>query len=181
MVFLSMHKKMISAALLWACGAAAQAADPEMFWFKNETQCGDAKVVVRSYCEVSQRANAVVQVNSGCTEQELVITQPGKKPVTRDLLEHEPVGDDFHIASALRCVEAGKQRYLLVNLDTGGSCDTCELQAVVGLDGRWRRYGSKWKSTPASEQRAIRLREPSWHLAPRYPINNTVLEDPQPQ
>lgn len=181
MVFLSMHKKMIVAVMLWSGAAAALATDPEMFWFKNETQCGDAKVVVRSYCEVSRRANAVVQVNSGCTEQELVITQPGKKPVTRDLLEHEPVGDDFHVASALRCVEAGKQRYLLVNLDTGGGCDTCETQALLTLDGRWKRYGNKWQSTPASEQRVIRLREPSWKLAPRYPINNTVLEDPQPQ
>ena len=65
--------------------------------------------------------------------------------------------------------------------DTGGSCDTCETQALLTLDGRWKRYGNKWQSTPASEQRVIRLREPSWKLAPRYPINNTVLEDPQPQ
>jgi hypothetical protein len=77
---------LLSTALLWSCGAAALAADPDMFWFKNETQCGDAKIVVRSYCEVSQRANAVVQANSGCTEQELVIAQPGKKTVKRDLL-----------------------------------------------------------------------------------------------
>lgn len=183
MVFLNMHKKVkwFSATLLWSCGTAVMAADPDMFWFKNETQCGDAKVVVRSYCEVSAHANAVVQFNSGCTEQELVIAQPGTKAVKRDLLEHEPVGDDFHVASTLRCVQAGKQRYLLVTLDTGGSCDTCETQALLTLDGRWKRYGSKWQATPASEQREIRLREPSWKLIPRYPINNTVLEDPQPQ
>jgi len=73
MVFLSMQKKILSATLFWSCCAAALAAEPEMFWFKNETQCGEARITVRSYCEVSQRANAVVQVNNGCTEQELVI------------------------------------------------------------------------------------------------------------
>lgn len=171
--------KLLSATLLCACGGAAMAAAPDMFWFKNETQCGDAKVVVRSYCEVAQRTNAVMQVNNGCTEQELVIAQPGKKVVKRDLLEHEPVGDDFHIASGLRCVEAGTHSYLLVTLDTGGSCDTCEIQALLALDGRWKRYGSKWQSTPASEQHEIRLRESSWKRVPSYPINNTVLEDPK--
>lgn len=173
-----LDQKRCALALLWLCGGAAQAAEPEMFWFKNATECASAQVTVRSYCEVSQHANAVQQRNTGCTEQQLVIAKPGHKDITLDLLEHEPVGDDFHVASSLRCVAAGKQHYLLVTLDTGGSCGTCELQALVGLDGRWKRYGKQWKSAPAAEQRAIRQGEPGWRQAPAYQITNTV-RDPQ--
>lgn len=163
--------------MLWSCYAVAQAADPDMYWFKNETECGDAKVTVRSYCEVSQHTHAAEPHNTGCTEQELLITQPGKTTVTRDLLEHEPVGNDFHVASALRCVMASKQRYLVIRLDTGGSCDSCEISAILTLDGHWKRYGKQWQSTPVLERRAIRLREPAWMLEPSYMITNVMREE----
>ena len=165
-------------ALLWTACAAAQAADPEQFWFKNETECDGARVTVRSYCEVAHRAYATQQRNTGCVEQELVIAQPGKPVRKLDLLAHEPVEDDFHIASSLRCVAAGKQHYLLVTLDTGGNCDTCELQAVVGLDGRWKRYGGKWQATPAAEQRTIQQSEASWARLPSFDLPNNVREAP---
>lgn len=163
-------------ALLWLCGGVAQAAEPDMFWFKNATECAGAQVTVRSYCEVSQHANAVQPRNAGCTGQRIVIARPGHKQVTRDLLEHEPVADDFHVASSLRCVAAGGQHYLLVTLDTGGSCDSCELQAVLGLDGRWKRYGKQWQSTSVAEQRAIRQSESGWRQAAPYQITNTVRD-----
>lgn len=173
-----LNLKNIALALLGLCGGVVQAAEPDMFWFKNATECAGAQVTVRSYCEVSQHANAVQQRNTGCTEQQLVIARPGHKDVTRDLLEHEPVGDDFHVASSMRCVAAGKQHYLLVTLDTGGGCDTCELQAIVGLDGRWKRYGKQWQSTSAAEQRAIRQSESGWKQTSSYQITNTE-RDPQ--
>jgi len=96
-------KKIILPAPLMAAHTVALAVDPEQFWFKNETQCGEARVTVRSYCEASHHANAVVQHNAGCVEQQLVIEQQGEKSVKRDLLEHEPVEDDYHFPSSLRC------------------------------------------------------------------------------
>jgi len=173
MVYPGMKTALLAALL--ACSAAAQAADPELFWFRNETRCGEARVTVRSYCEVAHRANAVEQRNTGCGEQQLVIEQPGKKVVKRDLLEHEPVDDDYHIASSLRCVEAGKQRYLLINMSTGGSCDTCELEAIVGLDGRWKRYGEKWTAS-AAEQRDLRQSQGAWGKAPEFDLPNNIRE-----
>jgi hypothetical protein len=165
-------------ALLWAGSAAALAAEPESFWFRNETKCGEVRVTVRSYCEVAHRENAVMQRNTGCGEQQLVIEQPGKKVVKRDLLEHEPVEDDYHVADSLRCVSAGKQRYLVINMSTGGSCDTCELQAVLGLDGRWKRYGDKW-TAGAAEQRALRESEATWRKEPVFDLPNNVRESKQ--
>ena len=162
-------------ALLTSGAIAHAAADPEMFWFKNETECGGAKVAVRSYCEVSEHASAVNPRNAGCSEQQLVITRPGKPAITHDLLEHEPVGDDFHIASSLRCVAAGKEHYLLLTLSTGGSCDTCETQAIIGLDGRWKRYNGKW-SAPSAEEHAIRRSEADWKKTPAFDLPNTVRE-----
>ncbi len=43
---------LFSISLLWSCRGAVMATDPDMFWFQNESQCGDTKGVVRSYCEI---------------------------------------------------------------------------------------------------------------------------------
>ena len=168
-------KACMMAALLCA-SACAQGADPEMFWFKNETVCAGANITVRSYCEVSHRDNAVRQVNSICTEQEVRIARSGRQLVKHDLLEHEPIGEDFHIASALRCVAAQGQHYLLISLDTGGNCSTCEIDGLMSLDGRWKRYGKQWRSAAAREQRAIRRAEARWWPQKPFSIENTVRE-----
>jgi hypothetical protein len=105
--------------------------------------CDGARIVVRSYREVSRHEHAVVPRNTACTEQELLIKPLGKPSIKLDLLEHEPLGDDFHIATALRCVATDKQHYLLIDLDTGGSCDTCAISAVTDSRGRWRQYGKR--------------------------------------
>ncbi len=172
-------KIILLAFLMTACGAA-QAADPEQFWFKNETRCGEARITVRSYCEVAHNAYAVMQRNTGCVEQQLVIAQPGKKIISRDLLEHEPVEDDFHFPSSLRCVTAGQQRYLLIKMATGGNCDTCELEAIVGMDGRWKRYGEKWTAS-AAEQRAISQSQATWYKQPAFDLPNNVRESGKKQ
>lgn len=161
---------------LWCVSASVYAADPEMFWFKNETACAGAKITVRSYCEVSHREHAGRQVNSLCTEQEVIIARPGKQLVKHDLLEHEPIGEDFHTASGLRCVATEGQHYLLISLDNGGNCSTCEINGLMSLDGQWKRYGKHWRSARASEQRAIRRGEARWWHQEPFWIKNTVRE-----
>jgi len=60
-------------------------------------------------------------------------------------------------------------------MSTGGSCDTCELEAIVGLDGRWKRYGKKWAAS-AAEQRDLRQSEATWHKEPVFDLPNNVRE-----
>jgi hypothetical protein len=71
-------------AVLYACGATAQAADPEMHWFINQATYDGARILVRSYCEVSRHEHAVVPRNTGCTEQELLIKPLGKPSIKLD-------------------------------------------------------------------------------------------------
>lgn len=162
-------------AALWSCCAGAMADDAPQFWFSSASDCGGARVTVRSHCEAASGGAGAAAAS--CTEQELVVVQPGRATVRRDLLEHEPVGDDFHLARTLRCVAAGPQPYLLIGLDTGGSCDGCEISAVLALDGRWKRYGRHWLA-PAAEQRLIRAHEAAWRTAPATAIVDGVREAP---
>ncbi|QBE63140.1 hypothetical protein [Pseudoduganella lutea] len=144
-----------------------------MHWYGNDAQCGEAKITVRSYCQTPDiDENAVVQMNRGCGEQELRIVQPGKKPVTLDLRKYEHDNDEMRIASSLRCVAAGTNRYLLVMFDNGGSCDTCEISAVLGLDGRWKSYGEKWLAVSRKERGAIEAAQRDWLQVPTQDINN---------
>jgi hypothetical protein len=73
-------------------------------------------------------------------------------------------------------VAVGRQYYLLLSLDTGGACETCETEAIMGLDGNWKRYGKHWQSIPATEQNAISKSEPGWRQVPVYLITNTMRD-----
>lgn len=165
-------------ASLILCHGLAAAAEPEMHWYDNDAQCGGAKITQRSYCQTPDiDENAVVQMNRGCDEQELRIVQPGKKPVKLDLRKYEHDNDEMRIASSLRCVAAGTQSYLLVMFDNGGSCDTCEISAVLGLDGRWKSYGEKWLAVSRKERGAIEAAQRDWLQVPTQDINNMQREE----
>lgn len=163
-----MKMKPILLAALWACAALAQA--DEMSWYKHEMDCGGARVTVRTYCELSSGSGVVVERTKGCARAEVQIVQPGKKPARGDLLQYEPVEDDFHFAETLRCVPAGGRKYLHVQLSTGGSCDTCETDGVMGLDGRWKRFGERWMASSA-ERRSLEQAQGKWSKLPELDLN----------
>lgn len=150
--------------------------DPEMYWFKNETACDDVKITVRSFCAITEREHATIQHNSLCTEQELVLENGRGEKKVLDLLEHEPSDDDTHIATGLRCVSAGQKHYLLVSMNNGGNCDTCENDAVIGLDGRWKRYGARWFSIKKLEKNQIEKQQRAWFKQSPLFISNTTRD-----
>ncbi|NRR30292.1 hypothetical protein HSX11_08830 [Oxalobacteraceae bacterium] len=166
--------------LIWlallAFGGKAAADEHEMFWFKNEMQCGVAKVVVRSLCEQSDPTRGVVPFNSLCSEQELRITQPGSKPVKLDLLARETDMENFKIVSSLRCGEAENKPYLYMMIDNGGNCDKCEIDAVIDLQGRWKRYDKRWLTKAAAERKAISKKEAEWFRQEPFYLQNITRE-----
>ena len=161
-------------ALSLLCSGLAVAAEPETHWYDNETQCGEATVTVRSYCQLPDEVdeNVVAPVNRNCGEQQLLIAQPGKRPTRLDLRKYEHGNDEFRVASSLRCVSAGSQRYLYVMFDNGGSCDTCETSALLSLDGRWLSRGGKWLAASRQERREIERARGSWLRMPAYAVRN---------
>lgn len=173
---ISMKKNCLIWLALLALGGNAAAEDHEMFWFKNEMQCGAAKVTVRSLCEERDHTGAVVPYNNQCLEQELRIEQPGAKPVKRDLLERETSKDTFRIATALRCTEAGGKQYLHVMIDNGGNCDECETSAVLDLQGHWKRYGKRWLSTPPAERKTMSQQGAKWFQQDPFFLRNITRD-----
>ena len=79
------NKNLLLAVLCISGGVGeALAADPEVFWFKNETICADTRVTVRSSCAITYREHAAVQSNDLCGEQELILQRKYKKKLCND-------------------------------------------------------------------------------------------------
>jgi hypothetical protein len=155
------------------------AAEPaEMFWFKNEVQCAGEKIVIRSYCEVTFRENASVQVNHICIAQEILFQASDGKQRTVDLLKKEPWKGDMHVVNSLQCVSHTQHRYFILSYGNGGNCATCELEALLGGDGKWKRYGNKSFPTSRAEKADIDAHLTQWQQAPSVQITNTA-KDPQ--
>lgn len=171
---------MKNAFFLLICSAwidASAASDPQYFWFKNEMQCADAKVTVRSYCEASAPSvYAVVHRNTMCTEQQLLIERPGKKKVRRNLLEHER--RDYLTARSLSCVKSGDTTYLYVSLANGGNCNTCESDAILDMSGRWVRDGRRWFASGAVK-RGVNNQQESWYKQDSLRLINTLVDPDQ--
>lgn len=171
------NKNLLLAALCIAVGIGdSMAADPEVFWFKNETTCADTKVTVRSSCAITYREHASVQSNDLCGEQELILQRDGEKKITRRLLEHEPWHGEYHLVTNLRCVAIDKKYYLLASISNRGSCEDCETTAILDLNGKWKRYGERWYATPKSERAQILKHEKSWYSQEYFRLTNTVPE-----
>jgi hypothetical protein len=156
--------------LLMASGPCT--AGDDMFWFRNQTTCGGAAITVRSFCAESDHTGMVNPVNTMCAEQRLTIAFPDQKPVTIDLLKHESDGENFRVAKALSCVATPEKTYLMVGLDNGGNCNTCETDGVLSLLGRWKRYGKRWFSTPVEERTAIAARQTQWYRQESVRLTN---------
>ena len=172
------YKKSLFSAVFFLFNASCAYAgtDPDMYWFKNETACDGVKITVRSFCAITERGHVTIQHNNLCTEQDLVIENGRSERKILDLLEHEPSDDDTHIATGLRCVSAGKKHYLLVSMGNGGNCDTCENDAIVGLDGQWKRYGTRWFNLRKSEKAQIEKQQRAWFKQSPLFISNTTRD-----
>lgn len=79
------------------------------------------------------------------------------------------------MADTLRCVPAGGRKYLHVQLSTGGSCNGCEIDGIMGLDGRWKRFGERWMA-PKAERRNLEQAAGSWGKVPELDLNTPVLD-----
>ena len=171
------NKNLLLAALfLLGCAGESFAEDPEVYWFKNETTCADAKVTIRSSCAITYREHASVQSNDLCGEQELVLQKIGERKIIRNLLENEPWHNEYHLVTSLRCVSIDKDNYLLLSISNGGNCADCETNAILDFKGKWKRYGSRWYATPKSEKARILKSEESWYKQSSFRLTNTVPE-----
>ena len=157
-------------------GGVAQAApDEEYGWYKNEMRCGEARVLVHSYCAQSDHTGQVSKSNTLCTSQMLTIERPGRKPILRDL--HARRFREHLIARQVTCTRSSGDYYLYMSLDNGGNCDTCEAQDILGLDGRWRMVRNRWL-IHGDEKRRITQDLPAWVKQEGLWLNNMV-PDPQ--
>jgi hypothetical protein len=160
----------------------ATSAEPaEMFWFINEVHCAGEKIVIRSYCEVTLRENASVQVNHICSAQEILFQGSDGKQRTVDLLKKEPWKGDMHVVNFLQCAPHTQHRYFLLSYGNGGNCDTCELQALLGRDGKWKRYGNKSFPMSRAEKADINAHLTQWQKAPSNHVTNASKDTQQDQ
>ena len=173
-------RQCLALAAFATCNLPAAGGEPaEMFWFKNEVQCTNEKIVIRSYCEVTFRENASVQVNHICSAQEILFQAPDGKQRTVDLLKKEPWKGDMHVVNFLQCVPQTRQRYFLLRYGNGGNCDRCELEALLGRDGKWKRYGNKSFPMSRAEKTDIDAHLRQLQQAPSVQITNTVKDTQQ--
>lgn len=131
----------------------------DMHWYKNEMTCADVKVTVFSNCQNAPDVSA----NSFCVAQKITfVDAAGKEAKKKNLLDKEPARGDFHVLGSIRCV-AGKNNkpYLFMIFSNGGNCDTCEIDAVMDLRGKWIRHDKKW-FVRGAERRDINSREQRW-------------------
>lgn len=149
------------------CAYCAPAYD--MRWFKNELTCADTKVTVHSFCKNEPEYST----NTFCVEQSITLEQPGKKKIERNLLAKEPSRGDFHSVRSLTCAGGEHQYYLYISLGNGGSCDTCENDAVMDLSGRWKRYGNRWY-TSGAERKDIARHESRWFKQESVLLENKI-------
>lgn len=153
-----------------ACAAAFAAPEDEYFWFKNVAQCDAATVTVRSYCEPDKFG---YQANTKCTMQELVIAQPGKAKIRRDLKVLR--GEDYLLVKGLTCTRSGGKSYLYLGMDNGGNCDTCESQAIIDLSGRWKKIGARWFASKG-ERKQIARHLKAWQQQQDVSLPNTLRD-----
>jgi hypothetical protein len=171
-----MMKKILFLGGYLVCVAAFAGSDEEYFWFMNEVTCGDAKVTVRSYCQESERDEALIHTNTMCTQQQLRIVRPGRQPVKRGLQALQ--GDENLLVKGLTCTSAGGTTYLYLGMDNGGNCDTCESDAILDLAGRWMRIGKRWSASKAEKNRISRSTK-AWRKQEYVLLTNTVRDPNQ--
>jgi hypothetical protein len=107
--------------------------------------------------------------------QTLVLERPGKKKIARNLLEKEPSRGYFHSVGLVRCVAGNSRNYLYLSLDNGGNCSGCENQALMDLDGNWKRYGNRWYARPAEKEDIARHHE-AWFKQESILLENKVRD-----
>ena len=170
----------VALAVFATCSLSAAGGEPaEMFWFKHEVQCAGENIVIRSYCEVTFRENASVQVNHICSSQEILFQAPDGKQRTVDLLKKEPWKGNMHVVNFFQCVPDTQHRYFLLRYGNGGNCDTCELEALLGRDGKWKRYGNKSFPMSRVEKADIDAHLTQWQHVPAVQITNTIKDTQQ--
>jgi hypothetical protein len=165
--------KIALACLAGMAAITAVAAEDEMRWYTNEMTCANVTVTVtvQSYC----KNNDDVSTNSFCTMQKMILKSGDRKAIVKkNLLEKEPARNEFHALSTLRCVTGREDKnYLYMTLDNGGNCDDCEINAVMDLQGKWKRYDRKWFVSGAEKQE-ITKRSAGWFKAEAFYLNNKI-------
>jgi hypothetical protein len=145
-------------------------------WYKYETTCADYKIKVRTSCH---SPNLKEEWHSSCGYQEIKITNSKNQSVTKDVHEKDNLlPDEARLLSVLRCAIApDKTPYILMLIDNGGSCDTCELGGEMDLHGNWKSYGDKWYNTSAAERKKINKLD--WHKFKEHFIRESILDENQ--
>jgi hypothetical protein len=162
------HLKWIVACALTSLTTSILAQE-NMHWYKNETACADVAVTVRSYCKRDED----LSMNSFCTKQQLTLkSADGKLIEKNNLLEKEPPSKEFHVLGSIRCVNGRDDKpYLYMIFDNGGNCDACEIDALMDLNGKWKKYDKKW-FVSGSEKREIQKRSENWFKAKSFYLEN---------
>lgn len=152
--------------------ATCALAENDMRWFKNEMMCADVQVTVKSYC----KDDVDEPVNSFCTKQTLTVEAINKKIEVKNLLEKEPWLGNFHVTGLIRCVaDTSNRHYLYLTLDNGGNCNSCEVSAVMDLNGKWKRYGKRWY-VAGKERKEITQNAHAWFKQESFLLKNKTEE-----
>jgi hypothetical protein len=167
-----MKKLAFAIGLFYSAGALAV---NDMYWFKTELSCADARVTVRAYCEETFHAGRVIQRNSLCSRQTLEIERAGQGKIVRNVLERQPRDEVPLTLTSLCCAAAGAKPYLYGSMANGGNCEECEREVVFGLDGQWKRDGKRWLVRGA-EKRAIGASMEAWRRIEEVDITNTTRD-----
>lgn len=120
-----------------------------------------------------------MHVNHICSAQEILFHAPDGKQLTVDLLKKEPWKGDMHVVNFLQCVPHPQHRYFFLRYGNGGNCNTCELEALLGSDGKWKRYGNKLFPMRRAEKADIDTHLTRWQQAPSVQITNIAKDTQQ--
>lgn len=145
-------------------------ATQDLHWYKNEMLCEGVKITVRSFCEDEPN----LDVNTFCTAQSMSLEKNSEKIEIKNILKHEPVGGNYHSLWTIGCVVAPDNTpYLILGLANGGNCIGCELDAIIGLDGKWKQYGKKWFVT-GTEKLRISKNKKNWITKENFLLKNKI-------
>lgn len=161
----------LALSLLFGMGAIDAIAANDMHWFNNEMSCAGTKVTVQSYCKNDDDR----LINTFCTRQKMILQDAnGKEIVKSNLLEKEPARKEFHVLGSMRCVSGKDDKpYLYMILDNSGNCDACEINAIMDLNGKWKRYDKKW-FVSGVEKRAIQKHSKDWFKSEAFYLKNKI-------